>query len=62
MEMGQIMERAKRPYEGSDAYEAGKKDAIKDLYDKLVKLDECFIITKDDIIECLRREVNSNHA
>ena len=44
------MERAKRPYEGSDAYEAGKKDAIKDLYDKLVKLDECFIITKDDII------------
>ena len=59
MEVGQIMERAKRPYEGSDAYEAGKKDAIKDLYDKLVKLDECFIITKDDIIECLRREVDS---
>lgn len=62
MEVGQIMERAKRPYEGSDAYEAGKKDAIKDLYDKLVKLDECFIITKDDIIECLRREVDSNNA
>lgn len=59
MEVGQIMERAKRPYEGSDAYEAGKKDAIKDLYNKLVKLDECFIITKDDIIECLRREVDS---
>lgn len=59
VEVGQIMERAKRPYEGSDAYEAGKKDAIKDLYDKLVKLDECFIITKDDIIECLRREVDS---
>lgn len=56
------MVRAKRPYEGSDAYEAGKKDAIKDLYDKLVKLDECFIITKDDIIECLRREVDSNNA
>lgn len=62
MEMGQIMERAKRPYEGSDAYEAGKKDAIKDLYDKLVKLDKCLIITKDDIIECLRREVDSNNA
>lgn len=62
MEVGQIMERAKRPYEGSDAYEAGKKDAIKDLYDKLVKLDECFIITKDDIIECLRREVDANNA
>lgn len=62
VEVGQIMERAKRPYEGSDAYEAGKKDAIKDLYDKLVKLNECFIITKDDIIECLRREVDSNNA
>ena len=56
------MERAKRPYEGIKAYEVGKKDAIKDLYDKLVKLDKCFIITKDDIIECLRREIDSNNA
>lgn len=27
MEMGQIMERAKRPYEGTDAYNAGIRDA-----------------------------------
>lgn len=60
--MGEKVKRAKRPYEGIKAYEVGKKDAIKDLYDKLVKLDECFIITKDDIIECLRQEVDSNNA
>ena len=50
------MERAKRPYEGMEAYEAGRKDAIKDLYDELVKMDECLTITKDDIMKYLRQK------
>lgn len=66
------MERAKRPYEGTDAYEAGRRDAIKDLYDELENMDECFIInikmnkcwlsTKDDIIEYLRQKIYSNNV
>ena len=66
------MDRAKRPYEGTDAYEAGRKDAIKDLYDELENMDECFIInikmnkcwlfTKDDIMEYLRQKIYSNNA
>ena len=50
------MDRAKRPYEGTDAYEAGRRDAIKDLYDELVKMDKCLIITKDDIMKYLRKK------
>lgn len=66
------MGRAKRPYEGTDAYEAGRKDAIKDLYDELENMDECFIInikmnkcwlsTKDDIMEYLRQKIYSNNV
>ena len=66
------MERAKRPYEGMEAYEAGRRDAIKDLYDELVKMDECLIInikmnecwmfTKDDIMEYLRKKIWLNNA
>ena len=56
------MERAKRPYEGMEAYEAGKRDAIKDLYDELVKMDECLIINKDDIMKYLRQKIWLNNA
>ena len=56
------MDRAKRPYEGMEAYEAGRKDAIKDLYDELVKMDECLIINKDDIMKYLRKKIWLNNA
>ena len=56
------MDRAKRPYEGTDAYEAGRKDAIKDLYEELTRMDECLIINKNDIIKYLRRKIHSNNA
>ena len=66
------MERVKRPYEGMEAYEAGRRDAIKDLYDELENMDECFIInikmnkcwlsTKDDIMEYLRQKIYSNNV
>ena len=56
------MDRAKRPYEGMEAYEAGKRDAIKDLYDELVKMDECLIINKDDIMKYLRKKIWLNNA
>ena len=56
------MERAKRPYEGMEAYEAGRKDAIKDLYDELVKMDECLILNKDDIMKYLRKKIWLNNA
>lgn len=56
------MKRAKRPYEGTDAYEAGRRDAIKDLYDELVKMDGCLIINKDDIMKYLRQKIYSNNA
>ena len=56
------MNRAKRPYEGMEAYEAGRRDAIKDLYDELVKMDECLIINKDDIMRYLRKKIHSNNA
>ena len=49
------MDRAKRPYEGMEAYEAGRKDAIKDLYDEVAKIGECFILSKD-IMEYLDRK------
>lgn len=56
------MDRAKRPYEGTDAYEAGRRDAIKDLYEELAKMDGCLIINKDDIMKYLRQKICSNNA
>ena len=56
------MDRAKRPYEGIEAYEAGRRDAIKDLYDELVRVDECLIINKDDIMKYLRKKIWLNNA
>ena len=56
------MDRAKRPYEGMEAYEAGRRDAIKDLYEELTKMDECLIINKDDIMKYLRKKIWLNNA
>ena len=56
------MERAKRPYEGMEAYEAGGKDAIKDLYNDLEKMGECLILSTDDIMEYIRQKIYSNNA
>ena len=56
------MKRAKRPYEGTDAYEAGRKDAIKDLYNDLEKMGECLILSTDDIMEYIRQKIYSNNA
>ena len=56
------MDRAKRPYEGTDAYEAGKKDAIKDLYDEITRMGECLILSTDDIVEHIRQKIYSNNA
>ena len=56
------MDRAKRPYEGMDAYEAGRRDAIKDLYNDLEKMGECLILSTDDIMEHIRQKIYSNNA
>ena len=56
------MKRAKRPYEGTDAYEAGRKDAIKDLYNDLEKMGECLILSTDDIVEHIKQKIYSNNA
>ena len=56
------MNRAKRPYEGMEAYEAGRRDAIEDLYDEITKMDGCLIINKDDIMKYLRWKIYSNNA
>ena len=56
------MDRAKRPYEGMEAYEAGRRDAIKDLYEELVRVDECLIINKDNIMKYLRKKIWLNNA
>ena len=56
------MKRAKRPYEGMEAYEAGRRDAIKDLYNDLEKMGECLILSTDDIMEYIRRKIHSNNA
>ena len=56
------MDKAKRPYEGMEAYEAGRRDAIKDLYEKLVRMDECLIINKNDIMKYIRQKIYSNNA
>ena len=56
------MDKAKRPYEGMEAYEAGRKDAIKDLYDEITRMGECLILSTDDIMKYLRRKIHSNNA
>ena len=56
------MERAKRPYEVMEAYEAGRRDAIKDLYDEITRMGECLILSTDDIMKYLRRKIHSNNA
>ena len=56
------MERAKRPYEGMDAYEAGRRDTVKDLYDELEKMGECLILSTDDIMTYIRQKLYSNNA
>ena len=56
------MGRAKRPYEGIEAYEAGRKDAVKDLYNDLEKMGECLILSTDDIMEYIRQKIYSNNA
>lgn len=56
------MKRAKRPYEGMEAYEAGRRDAIKDLYDELEKMGECLILSTDDIMTYIRQKLYSNNA
>ena len=56
------MERAKRPYEGMEAYEAGRRDAIEDLYNDLEKMGECLILSTDDIMEYIRQKIYSNNA
>ena len=56
------MGRAKRPYEGMEAYEAGRRDAIKDLCEELIEVDAYLIPNKASIIEYLRRKIHSNNA
>ena len=56
------MKRAKRPYEGMEAYEAGRRDAIKDLYDEITRMGECLILSTDDIMKYLRQKIYSNNA
>lgn len=45
-----------------EAYEAGRRDAIKDLYNELIRMDECLIINKDDIMKYLRQKIYLNNA
>ena len=56
------MKRAKRPYEGMEAYEAGRRDAIRDLYDEITRMGECLILSTDDIMKYLTRKIHSNNA
>ena len=56
------MDRAKRPYEGMEAYEAGRRDAIEDLYEEITRMGECLILSIDDIMEHIRQKIHSNNA
>ena len=56
------MDRAKRPYEGMEAYESGRKDAIRDLYDEITRMGKCLILSTDDIMKYLRQKIYSNNA
>ena len=55
------MKRAKRPYEGIEAYEAGRRDAIKDLYEELIEIDK-YLFDKASVIAYLRKKAYSNNA
>ena len=55
------MDRAKRPYEGTDAYEAGRKDAIKDLYEELIEIDR-YMFDKASGIAYLRKKAYLNNV
>ena len=55
------MDRAKRPYEGTDAYEAGRKDAIKDLYEELIEIDK-YLFDKASVIAYLRKKAYLNNV
>ena len=56
------MKRAKRPYEGMEAYEAGRRDAIEDLYEEITRMGECLILSIDDIMKHIRQKIYSNNA
>ena len=56
------MEKAKRPYEGMEAYKAGRRDAIRDLYEEITRMGECLILSTDDIMEHIRQKIYSNNA
>lgn len=45
-----------------DAYEAGRKDAIKDLCDELMEIDAYLMPNKASIIEYLRQKIYSNNV
>ena len=45
-----------------EAYEAGRRDAIKDLYDEITRMGECLILSTDDIMEHIRQKIYSNNA
>ena len=55
------MDRAKSPYEGTDAYEAGRKDAIKDLYEELIEIDK-YLFDKASVIAYLRKKAYLNNV
>ena len=55
------MERAKKSYEGTDAYEAGRKDAIKDLYEELIEIDR-YMFDKASVIAYLRKKAYLNNV
>ena len=53
MEVGKIMTKAKRPYEGTDA--------LKDLYDTLITMNQCVVMSKEDIMEYLKQKAYTNN-
>lgn len=55
------MTKAKRPYEGTNAYNAGCADALKDLYDTLIAMNQCVIMNKEDIMEYLKQRAYTNN-
>ena len=55
------MTKAKRPYEGTDAYNAGYANALKDLYDTLITLNQCVIMSKEDIMEYLKQKAYTDN-
>ena len=55
------MTKAKRPYEGTDAYNAGYADALKDLYDTLITMNQCVIMNKEDIMEYLKQKTYTDN-